>query len=395
MPDTGPNRLRRIDVVLKQAEVKFALGRHAEHVQALEGIRELVEATGDPRRQATWYYWNGFLQGLTRGRPEVAIEYCRRARDIAQAGSLGEVRAYADCCLSQAYLMVCELERALEAGEDALAVFEAERNVWWACRALWALTAAANAVGDWTRSLAYCRRAVEHAESVGDRRLLAVGWWRTGWAHIMRGDPKTGVQCCERSLALSPSPYDAAMARAAHGYGLARAGDPDGGTAELAEAVEWFGRSGLPYTRSIFAVWLSDARRHHGAAAAARTLLEEVVSMTRDLGYRYPEALARRVLGEILMVDAPEPAAAHLAAAESVLHSGGARDALARVWVAQAEARRAAGDAPGARLRLEQALAVFEDLGTLDEPARVRAMLETLPAGEPREGVRGVGGEGG
>jgi hypothetical protein len=117
--------------------------------------------------------------------------------------------------------------------------------------------------------------------------------------------------------------------------------------------------------------------------------------VTRDLGYRYPEALARRVLGEILMVDAPEPAAAHLAAAESVLHSGGARDALARVWVAQAEARRAAGDAPGARLRLEQALAVFEDLGTLDEPARVRAMLETLPAGEPREGVRGVGGEGG
>jgi predicted ATPase len=39
MPDTQANRLRRIDAVIKQAEVKFALGRHAEHIQALEEIR--------------------------------------------------------------------------------------------------------------------------------------------------------------------------------------------------------------------------------------------------------------------------------------------------------------------------------------------------------------------
>jgi len=36
MPDTQANRLRRIDAVIKQAKVKFALGRHAEHIQALE-----------------------------------------------------------------------------------------------------------------------------------------------------------------------------------------------------------------------------------------------------------------------------------------------------------------------------------------------------------------------
>src|SRR2546425_1620973 len=35
MPDTEANRLRRIDAVVKQAEVKFALGRQAEHIQAL------------------------------------------------------------------------------------------------------------------------------------------------------------------------------------------------------------------------------------------------------------------------------------------------------------------------------------------------------------------------
>ena len=38
LPDTEANRLRRIDAVIKQAEVKFSLGRHAEHIQALEQI---------------------------------------------------------------------------------------------------------------------------------------------------------------------------------------------------------------------------------------------------------------------------------------------------------------------------------------------------------------------
>ena len=61
MPDTNQNRLRRIDAVIKQAEVKFALGHHAEHIEALEEIRDLVDQTDDPGRRATWHYWRGFL----------------------------------------------------------------------------------------------------------------------------------------------------------------------------------------------------------------------------------------------------------------------------------------------------------------------------------------------
>jgi len=42
MPDTEANRLRRVDAVLKQAEVKYPLGRYIEQIQALEGIRGVV-----------------------------------------------------------------------------------------------------------------------------------------------------------------------------------------------------------------------------------------------------------------------------------------------------------------------------------------------------------------
>jgi predicted ATPase len=41
LPDTEANRLRRIDAVLKQSEVEYALGQYTEHLQALERIRSL------------------------------------------------------------------------------------------------------------------------------------------------------------------------------------------------------------------------------------------------------------------------------------------------------------------------------------------------------------------
>src|SRR5439155_302985 len=70
MPDTDANRLRRIDAVVKQSEIMFALGRHGEHVRALEGIHDLVEAAADPPRRAAWCYWTGFLHSITGARPD-------------------------------------------------------------------------------------------------------------------------------------------------------------------------------------------------------------------------------------------------------------------------------------------------------------------------------------
>src|SRR5262249_23743860 len=103
LPDTEANRLRRVDAVVKQAEVKFALGRHAEHIQALEGIKTLVEALEDAARRAAWYYWTGFLHSLTGSRPEIPIAYCRQALAIAEAAGLDEIRALSECCLANVY----------------------------------------------------------------------------------------------------------------------------------------------------------------------------------------------------------------------------------------------------------------------------------------------------
>ncbi len=375
MPDTGANRLRRIDAVVKQAEVMFVLGRHAEHIHALEGIRDLVEASADPRRRAAWYYWTGFLHSLTGGRPEVAIAYCGEASRIADAGGFDEIRAFADSCLAQVYTVAGDLREAVAAGERALATFEARRNVWWACRTLWHLSSAANARGEWARSLEYCRRALDYGRLVEDLRLKVVGWWRTGSTHIQRGDLEAGLRWCEEALAVSPSPFDRAMATAMRGYGLSKAGQGVAGTAAMAEALAWLDRSQLRYTRSVIALCLAEGYLRAGEPGPARTLVEEVLATCRDVGYRHLEGVAHRLLGELLLRREPAAAARHLETAAETFERVDARNELAKALVAQADLAAAAGDEAGARRRLERALELVVTLGTLDEASRVRSRL--------------------
>jgi len=238
-------------------------------------------------------------------------------------------------------------------------------------------------MGEWGRSLEYCRRALEHGRAVDDLRLKVVGLWRTGSTYILQGDPQAGLQWCEEALALSPIPFDAAMIKATQGHGLVKAGEIAAGTAALAEAVAWFERSHLHYTRSLFALHLGEAYLRQGDLVRVGMICEEVLATSREAGYRRLEGVAQRLLGESIVADDPIAAVEHLDAAIRILQEVGARNEVAKVLVAQAALRRASGDKAGGRELLQRALVLFEALGTLDEPLRVRAALAALQDNSP------------
>ena len=91
-----------------------------------------------------------------------------------------------------------------------------------------------------------------------------------------RGDAVTGLRCCDEALALAPLPWDLAMTRAVRGFGRIKAGDLDGGMAELQEALDWLGRSQLRYQRARFALWLAEGHLRGGEPSRARAISQEV-----------------------------------------------------------------------------------------------------------------------
>jgi class 3 adenylate cyclase/tetratricopeptide (TPR) repeat protein len=383
LPDTEANRLRRVDAVINQAEVKFALGQHAEHIQTLDQIRDLVGQTGDPRRRAAWHYWRGFLHSLTGGRPDIAIDDCNEAADLAADAGSDEIKAFAESCLAQIYLFTGRLREAIETGERALASFEALGNLWWACRTIWHLHSAAMAFGEGDASLEYCRRALDYGAILKDHRIKVVGLWRTGAVHVYRGDAKQGVQYCNEALALGALPFDAAMAKAVRGYGEIKLGELDAGIADLSEAVGWFENFRLRYTYARYAVWLAEGHLRRGDRVAARSLIEDVLQTCRSTGYLQLEGVSSWLMGEYFASEAPASAEPYVETAMEILERIGARKDLARAMVTRAALRQAAGDPATARQLLDQAEAIFMALGTLDEPARVEAARAALDRGEP------------
>jgi tetratricopeptide (TPR) repeat protein len=170
------------------------------------------------------------------------------------------------------------------------------------------------------------------------------------------------------------------MIKAVQGCARVRAGQIDAGSADLEEAVAWFDQYQLRYTRSLFALWLAEAYLSQDAPTRARVVLEEVLSTTSKLGYRHLEGVAERLFAESLFHDDRIAAETRVERAIGILEPIGAQNELAKALVDQAELRRLAGDLPRAREGLERALAIFESLGTLHEPKRVRAMLGALHA---------------
>ena len=383
LPDTESNRLRRVDAVIKQGDGKFVLGQHADHVQALDQIGDLVGQIGDPHRRATWHYWRGWSHLMTGGQPDVAIDHCNKAAALAAVAGLEEVRAYAESCLAQAYLPAGRLQEAIEAGEHALATFESLGNLWWAVRTISHLSPAALALGEWERSLKYCRRAIEHGTTLNDARQSVIGLWRMGLTYSNQGDPERGAQYCSQALARGALPYDAATAKGARGYAQIRAGRVDAGIADLREAVAWLESSNLRYPRWRFSLMLSEGHLRGGDRTAARSLVEGILEQSRDMGYFHFEGMACWLMGECLAPEDPNSAELYVEHAMDILERIGARNDLARAMVTRAALRQAAGDMAAARALLDRAYALFQALGTLDEPLRVEAARAALDHGAP------------
>ena len=381
MPDTKANQLRRIDAVLKQAEVKYALGQYAEQIKALEQIRGIVDELDDPYRQATWNYWTGFLQSVSGGRPDVAIQYCREAAKIASCSGLEEIEAFAESCLAQVYAISGRLREAVEAGERAVASFEARGNPWWAALTLWHLTGAANYLGDWEASLGYNRRGLEHGMTLDDVRLKAVSWSRMGLAYIHQGDIERGLDCCNEALALAPIPRDAAWARVVIGYGKIKGGRVDEGIEELSEALAWFEGSRMRFTQIIGMAWLAEGHLRRGDRVSARALVDQLLATCRATGYVHYEGRACWLMSECLAAETPAAAEDYVESAMRIFERVGARNDLARAMVTRAALRQGVGDVATARQLLDHAYSIFQALGTLDETAHAEAARASLDHG--------------
>src|SRR5262249_4546612 len=123
------------------------------------------------------------------------------------------------------------------------------------------------------------------------------------------------------------------------------------------------------------AYWLA------GESDNARQTLEELLELANRCGAKFYLGSAHRLLGETaLTTDLSQVAAPHFEHSIAILQQIHAENELALAYAGYGRLHQQQGNITQAREYLTRALEIFERLGTLGEPDKVRQVLAELPA---------------
>ena len=108
-------------------------------------------------------------------------------------------------------------------------------------------------------------------------------------------------------------------------------------------------------------------------------LLATIVEAVRAAGYKMLEYAFAYCLGEVALGTGLDQAAPHFEKAISICREIKAENELALAYSGMGRLHKLRGECADARRYLTQALEIFERLGTLIEPDKVRKELAELP----------------
>jgi tetratricopeptide (TPR) repeat protein len=108
-------------------------------------------------------------------------------------------------------------------------------------------------------------------------------------------------------------------------------------------------------------------------------LLEEVVELGTRHGMKFHVAYAHFILAEIARIIDPDKSSAHFEESISITKAISADNELARAYAGYGRLYIQQDNIEKAREYLNRALKIFERLGTLIEPEKIRRELSELP----------------
>jgi len=378
LPETEENRQRRISLLVNQGEVFLLLAKTSEYYNLLTRYEPMAVDLGNQALLGALYSRMGFLDN-DLGHFDQGIERLTKAAELCEAAGDVDDAGYAYAWLGWPLLFRGHYDRVLTVKDELLRMMEQRFTHRWYVRGLCAASRACICLGRWDAAIEEAKKALKAAEESSDDSLVIFAVWTLSMAYTWKGDLDRGVEYGELALQKAVTPADKAWAQRGLGWALCRAGEANRGVELLAAALQNF-KTGhriagiIPSACTLgTGFWLA------GEDDKARQTFEEALEIAERCGARYYVGFAQRLLGEIALKTNPAQAAPHFEKSITVLQEIKAENELALAYAGYGRLQKQQGQIGQAREYLAKALEIFERLGTLIEPDKVREELAKLP----------------
>ena len=377
MPDTEENRRRRIVLLVNQKDAFLLLFKTPEYYDLLIRYDSMAKNLGNPGLLGAFYARLGHCH-FAFGNYDQAIKMTIKAAELCEASGNAEDAGYAYTWLKWSYLHKGDFERVLAVKEDLLRAMGQRFNIRSYAYGLSAASRASSFLGRWDDAVQDARKALSVSEKSSDNSIISLSAYNLSIAYICKGDLNRAIEYGELAVQKAPTPVIKGWAQIFLGWALCRVGETNRGIELLDTTLTTFreGRwiPGIIPTMCILGegYWLA------GEAEKARQMLQEGLEMAERSGTRYYLGCAHRLLGETTIETNPVQSAQHFEKSIEVLRDIGAENEMAMAYAGYGRFYMKQGQVERAMQYLSKALKIFERLGTLVEPDKVRKELTGL-----------------
>jgi tetratricopeptide (TPR) repeat protein len=217
------------------------------------------------------------------------------------------------------------------------------------------------------------------AEKYRDHRVISLSAQNLCFVHTHKGELNRAIEYGELAIKEAPTPFDHTLARVAKAAALCRAGDAKGALQELVEIVQAYRAGHLVSLEILATPYLAEAYLRAQLYDQATRHAEDLIQLAEEYGNRYHLGWAKSLLGEINVRTRPAEAESLFQEAINIFSEIEAENPLALAYSGMGRFHKQKTNTEEAREYLTKALEIFERLGTLIEPDKVREELAELP----------------
>jgi tetratricopeptide (TPR) repeat protein len=378
LPDTEQNRKRRISMLANQANVFLLLLQLPSYYDYLMRYEFLVRGTDDDWLRSIFYVRLGHCE-MIFGLFDKSIDSLRKGAALCESAGNIEDAGYAYCIMEWDHMCKGDLDAVIPLKEKCLAKMDKQFNLRTSVWAMNAATLAKSFRSHWNEAEELGEEGFKLAENYGDNSNSSWSATYLCALYTLKGDLNQAIRYGDLAVEKASTPGDMALARIFLAWARCRAGVTENETEVLETLIPVFRASRFVVAEHFSTAILGESYLVAEEYGQARRILEEHLELQSRCSMELVLPWVYRLLGEIAVETASEQAIPYFEKSVQKSKQLKTENELALAYSGMGRYHKRQGNGEEARNYLTEALEIFERLGTLLEPDKVRKELSELP----------------